>query len=178
MEIQTIEVGGFMPMFLALRLPFGKAPRVKGASDFFMEGDTVNYGGLVTPHPKDIELLQRLIKNGDEHAKVMRGVVAWAKITAPVFWWCEAECYRAGHERLCSESTMHTDCRGLQGEELQKAKSEIPMGRELTKIDMFSYQALRNICRQRANHRLPEWHQFIEWVHTLPLAEELIFVGL
>ena len=167
-------------MFLALRLPFGKAPRVKGASDFFMDlsNSSVYYGGLATPDPKDIELLQRLIKNSDEHAKVMRGVVAWAKITAPVFWWCEAECYRAGHERLCSESTMHTDCRGLVGEELQKAKGEIPMGRELTKIDMFSYQALRNICRQRANHRLPEWHQFIDWVHTLPLAEELIFVGL
>ena len=115
MTIQTIEVGGFMPMFLALRLPFGKAPRVKGASDFFMEGETVNYGGLVTPHPKDIALLQTLIKNGDEHAKVMRGVVVWVKITAPVFFWCEAECYRAGHERLCSESTMHIDCKGLQG---------------------------------------------------------------
>ena len=92
--------------------------------------------------------------------------------------WAEIETYRAGHERLCSESTMHIDCKGLQGEELQKAKSEIPMGKELTKIDMFSYQALRNICRQRANHRLPEWHEFIDWVHTLPLAEELIFVGL
>ena len=178
MEIRTIEVGGFMPMFLALRLPFGKAPRVKGASDFFTEGETVNYGGLVTPHPKDIQLLQTLIKNGDEHAKVMRGVVVWARITAPVYWWSELETYRAGHERLCSESTMHIDCKGLQGEELQKAKSEIPMGKELTKIDMFSYQCLRNICRQRANHRLPEWHQFIDWVHTLPLAEELIFVGL
>lgn len=165
-------------MFLALRLPFGKAPRVKGASDFFMEGETVNYGGLVTPHPKDIELLQTLIKNGDEHAKVMRGVVVWARITAPVYMWAEIETYRAGHERLCSESTMHIDCKGLVGEELQKAKSEIPMGKELTKIDMFSYQALRNICRQRANHRLPEWHEFIDWVHTLPLAEELIFVGL
>ena len=113
MTIQTIEVGGFMPMFLALRLPFGKAPRVKGASDFFMEGETVNYGGLVTPHPKDIALLQTLIKNGDEHAKVMRGVVVWAKITAPVYMWAEIETYRAGHERLCSESTMHIDCKGL-----------------------------------------------------------------
>lgn len=28
------------------------------------------------------------------------------------------------------------------------------------------------------NHRLPEWHQFIDWIKTLPLAEELIFVGI
>ena len=108
MEIQTIEVGGFMPMFLALRLPFGKAPRVKGASDFFMEGETVNCGSLVTPDPKDVELVKNLIKNGDEHAKVMRGVLAWAKITAPRGWWQEFDTYRIGVEKLSSESTMHT----------------------------------------------------------------------
>lgn len=40
---------------------------------------------------------------------------------------------------------------------------------------MFSYAALRNIVRQRANHKLKEWHQFIDWVHTLPYADQLIF---
>ena len=70
---------------------------------------------------------------------------------------------------------MHTDCKGLTGGELVKVKSEIPMGKELKKIDYFSYQCLRNIVHQRAEHRLPEWHQFIEWVKSLPLAEELIF---
>ena len=79
---------------------------------------------------------------------------------------------------MSSQSTMHTDCKGLSGEELQKAKSEIPMGKELKKIDMFSYQTLRRIYIQRKNHRLPEWHQFIDWVRTLPLAEKLILVGL
>jgi len=167
-----------MAMFASLRLPFGKSPRVKGECEFFFEHEQLNYGAIVTPNEKDIELVQKLIVRGDEHAKPMRGVIAYARITAPVYWWCEAECTRAGHERLFSESTMHIDCRGLQGEELQKAKSEIPMGKELTKVDMFSYQALRNMCRQRATHRLPEWHEFIDWVHTLPLAEELIFVGL
>ena len=33
---------------------------------------------------------------------------------------------------------------------------------------MFSYAALRNIVRQRANHKLIEWHQFIDWCRTLP----------
>lgn len=64
------------------------------------------------------------------------------------------------------------------GQELQEAKASIPMGKELTKVDMFSYQTLRRIVVQRHNHRLPEWHQFIDWIKTLPLAEELILVGL
>ena len=142
-------------------------------------GRPTMYGcSVVQIEDKDLTLMQTLVKRGDEHAKVVRGIMVWARITAPVYWWCEEETYRAGHERLASESTMHIDCRGLSGEELVQAKSAIPMGKELTKVDMFSYQALRKMVAQRHNHRLPEWHQFIDWIKTLPLAEELIFVGL
>ena len=142
-------------------------------------GRPTMYGcSVVQIEDKDLTLMQTLVKRGDEHAKVVRGIMVWARITAPVYWWCEEETYRMGHERLASESTMHIDCRGLAGSELQEAKSAIPMGKELTKVDMFSYQALRKMVAQRHNHRLPEWHQFIDWIKTLPLAEELIFVGL
>ena len=137
------------------------------------------YGcSVVQIEDKDLTLMQTLVKRGDEHAKVVRGINVWAKITAPVYWWCEEETYRMGHERLASESTMHIDVRGLSGEELQRAKAAIPMGKELTKVDMFSYQALRNIAKQRWNHRLPEWHVFVDWIRTLPLSDELIFTGL
>lgn len=40
----------------------------------------------------------------------------------------------------------------------------------------MNYENLRNIVHQRAGHKLTEWHQFIDWVHTLPYAEELIFI--
>lgn len=33
---------------------------------------------------------------------------------------------------------------------------------------MMSYQAIRSICRQRAGHKLGEWHEFIKWAHELP----------
>ena len=33
---------------------------------------------------------------------------------------------------------------------------------------MMSYAALRNIYRQRQGHNLIEWHQFCEWVESLP----------
>ena len=56
----------------------------------------------------------------------------------------------------------------------EHAKAEIPMGKQLTKIDFFSYQCLRNIYKQRRNHRLKEWHQFCNWIETLPYAKELI----
>ncbi len=199
MKIETIEIAGLAGALTALRLPFGKEVRSKienycethlDFTDIDVEKTEdayeVTMKGLlkftsntsIAIDKKDLTLMTTLVKRGDEHAKVVRGINVWAKITAPVFFWAEAECYRAGHERLASESTMHIDCRGLTGQELQEAKAAIPMGKELTKVDMFSYQTLRRIVVQRHKHRLPEWHQFIAWIKTLPLAEELIFVGL
>ena len=190
MKIETIEIAGLAGALTALRLPFGKDVRsgivAKNKLLWFINTDDKSWAGNTYEIPgnhigvdfKDLTLMQTLVKRGDEHAKVVRGIMVWARITAPVYWWCEEETYRMGHERLASESTMHIDCRGLAGSELQEAKSAIPMGKELTKVDMFSYQALRKMVAQRHNHRLPEWHEFVDWVRTLPLAEELIFVGL
>ena len=31
---------------------------------------------------------------------------------------------------------------------------------------------------RQAKGAIPEWHTFIDWIRTLPFAEELIFVGL
>ena len=182
MKIETIEIAGFAAAFSALRLPFGKEvrSRIMTHHDSDEEGITplVTYSARVEIAVEDLELMNTLVKRGDEHAKVVRGINVWAKITAPVYWWAEEETYRAGHERLASESTMHIDCRGLSGKELQEAKAAIPMGKELTKVDMFSYQTLRRIVAQRHNHRLPEWHQFVDWIKTLPFADELILDGL
>lgn len=186
MKIETIEMAGLASALTALRLPFGKDVRSWCAGDIYLSQGVLDsevvpsfsYGEAVKVHPKDLTLMQTLVKRGDEHAKVVRGILVYAKITAPVYWWCEMETYRMGRERLASNSTMHQDCQGLSGEELQKAKAEIPMGKELTKVDFYSYQALRKMVMQRHNHRLLEWHQFIDWVKTLPFAEELILAGL
>ena len=190
MKIETIEIAGLAGALTALRLPFGKEVRsgivAKNTLLWHINTDDKSWAGNTYEIPgnhigvdfKDLTLMQTLVKRGDEHAKVVRGIMVWAKITAPVYWWCEEETYRMGHERLASESTMHIDCRGLSGEELVQAKSAIPMGKELTKVDMFSYQTLRRIVAQRHNHRLPEWHQFIDWIKTLPFAQALILDGL
>ena len=199
MKIETIEIAGLAGALTALRLPFGKEVRSditvnlsSSMKEQFIDIKKIDDEYHATfhklPHieshtdiliePKDLTLMQTLIKRGDEHAKVVRGIMVWAKITAPVYFWAESECYRAGHERLASESTMHIDCRGLTGQELQRAKAQIPMGKELTKVDMFSYQTLRRIVIQRHDHRLPEWHVFVDWIKTLPFSQELILDGL
>lgn len=38
-----------------------------------------------------------------------------------------------------------------------------------------NYEVLRNIVHQRQGHKLTEWQSFIDWVKSLPYADELIF---
>jgi len=47
-----------------------------------------------------------------------------------------------------------------------------------TRTVTMNYEVLRNIYSQRKNHKLSEWHQFCDWVQTLPYAKELITYGL
>ena len=184
MKIETLELSGFRSCLEALRLPFSLEPRscLSHTDDYFLRQEDDEYNSTILSntwiklHKKDLSLLQALVKRGPEHAKCIRGISVYAKITAPVYWWCELETYGIGRDRLASASTMHVDCKGLSGDELVKAKSEIPMGKELTKVDRFNYQCLRNIYFQRRNHRLPEWHTFCEWIELLPYAENFITI--
>ncbi len=38
----------------------------------------------------------------------------------------------------------------------------------------MNYESLVNIYYARRNHKLNEWHEFCDWVETLPYAKELI----
>lgn len=177
-KIRTIELAGFASALQALRLPFGKECRSKIATKVIdgteILSNKLSYAFWIELNNRDLGLLQILVKRGDEHAKVLRGIVVYAEINAPIWFYRELETYRVGRERLSSESTMHIECKGLSGEELEKAKDEIPMGHYQKTVDMFSYQTLRRIYFQRRDHRLPMWHKFCQWIETLPFAKELI----
>lgn len=167
----------------ALRLPFGKECRSECETDFYEYKDFATPFQFITEtktviDENDLKLLSTLVKRGDEHSKAIRGLIVYAEIDAPIWFYRELETYKIGRERLSCESTMHIDCKGLSGEELEKAKDEIPMGKIQKTIDWFSYQTLRRIWIQRHNHRLPMWHDFCAWIESLPFANELILVGL
>lgn len=181
LDVKTIEVAGFLSAVEALRLPFGKECRSQTHyDDSWVEDIVPNFQSDVRVYfdERDLTLMSTLIKRGDEHAKVLRGIIVYAEINAPRFWWVEMDTYRIGSERLSSESTMHIQGRGMSTEELVKMKSELTEGTMQKRVQYFSYQALRRIYQQRRNHRLPHWHIFCDWIKTLPFANELILVGL
>lgn len=56
--------------------------------------------------PNDHDLMMRLAKGGSVHAKYRRMIVVYADITAPLYWWAEADTYKVGTVRN-SCSFMH-----------------------------------------------------------------------
>ena len=50
----------------------------------------------------------------------------------------------------------------------------LPEGWLQTRTVTLNYEILRNIYFQRRYHKLTEWHQFCEWIESLPYAKELI----
>lgn len=56
--------------------------------------------------PNDMQLAQRMIKAGDDEAKFMRMIHVQMDITAPLYWWKEADTYKVGTVAN-SCSTMH-----------------------------------------------------------------------
>ena len=90
----------------------------------------------------------------------------------------------------CFDSHVDPRCKKIVGELINEYNSEsdaekkkekylnllysCPTGLKLTARLTTNYRCLRNIYKQRKNHRLPEWRLFCEWLETLPLAKEFI----
>lgn len=143
----------------------------------------------------DLDLLSRLVKAGDDHAKCLRMVMVWQRVRAPRYWWQEFDTYKVG-VTTCSESTMHTLMRRELGSldfadgvlqsvissvntEIRlgnhgRAKANLPEGFLQTRISVLNYQVLRTIYKQRRTHKLREWQEYCDWIETLPHAGRLI----
>lgn len=180
LQIEFIEMSGIISMLKALRLPFRKDCRsltsyhIIPSTPYIMNdliGDCYKIDSSICIAHKDYELIKTLIKRGDEHAKCVRGVMYYLKITAPRWFWSELDTYIVGTIPLGGTSTMHVDCKGLSGEELMKFKDEMFQGNLETRIRAFSLQTLQRIYKQRYNHRLIIWKDFCDFIKTLPMSD-------
>ena len=64
------------------------------------------YSNVAYLGPQDLNLAQRLITGGPEHAKFLRQIFVSVDITAPLYWWKEFDTYKVGTVAN-STSTMH-----------------------------------------------------------------------
>lgn len=156
LSIRTLKVQGFEESLDAMRLPMPQK------------------SGEITVED-DLQLASKLVKRGDDHAKCMRGIMVWYKMQCQTGWLIEYLTYRIGIECLSSSSAMHNELRGLSGAELADKKQRDLPEKVYTRIEMASYQALRNMYKARRKHRHPDWRRYCSWVEQLPYFEELIY---
>ena len=108
MKIATLEVGGFHPAMIAMRLPMKSGDKSDSRyeySDSDVDGDWGECWYEIGP--KDHELSMKLIKAGSDHRKHIRLIDVWVEIQAPLYFHKQLDTYRFGVDKV-SESTMHT----------------------------------------------------------------------
>ena len=181
--------------------------------------DTFEYAYI---GPKDMKLIQTLVKGGSEHRKFLRQIMLTIDITAPLYLWKEFDTYKVG-TTANSTSTMHKitskpitlDCFEIddyKGYELFLDENEVdktadwevkdiidfceklrqkyletkdvrywkelirwlPESWLQTRTVTMNYENVLNIIHQRDNHKLTEWHSFIDTLKKLPYANEVI----
>jgi hypothetical protein len=137
---------------------------------------------------------------GTGHDSFLNGITVTMNITAPLYWWKQAQRYH-WLEFVSSESTMHcvmkfdikkqcvenTDKIILERmnqlianyneypseEKWRTIIASLPCGFCLGATLITNYRQLKTICKQRKGHRLKEWETFIDWCLTLPHFTEL-----
>lgn len=133
------------------------------------------------------EVARRLAPMDGGHNKFLEHIKVWTMVTAPRYWWQEADTYR--HASKNSQSTMHTILKGylivgdfenedislsvlddlnelIKRGDLVLLKKRLPEGFLQKRMWTFNYKTLRNIILQRKGHRLPHWVNFLRQVRA------------
>lgn len=97
-EIENVEVVGWESAIRGMRNPMNSWDKSDSYNHYFT--DEIVIGN------NDLDLMKRLRDAGTDHRKFMRMIVVYADVTAPLYWWKEADTYKVGTVRN-SCSTMH-----------------------------------------------------------------------
>lgn len=99
-KVENIETFGLYGAMRGMRNPLNS----------WNKADTTVYQGhdkeFVNIGVNDLNLATRLIKAGTEHRKFLRMIHVQMDVTAPLYWWKEADTYKVG-TTANSCSTMH-----------------------------------------------------------------------
>jgi len=104
-KIEKTCVSGWEAAIRGMRNPYDSWEK----SDSFNMHETIDDYDVSTfvIGEGDIQLMEKLVKAGDCHAKFARYITVTADITAPFYWWKQFDTYKVGTV-ADSCSTMHT----------------------------------------------------------------------
>lgn len=99
------QVFGWEAAIRGMRNPMNSWDR---SDSYFGDRCLEDESTLIKQHigENDLGLMKRLAKAGTDHRKFMRMIVVYVDVTAPLYWWKEADTYKVGTVAN-SCSTMH-----------------------------------------------------------------------
>ena len=187
MKIDKTEVFGFSAAIRGMRNPHNSWNK----SDSYTPSSAFMIG------PKDMKLAQGLIKKGSEHSKFLRFITVYMDIEAPMYFWKEFDTYKFKENN--STSTMHkilsrpliesdfeheiwsTERENqmfhlnnlIKEKQFREVIQDLPNNYLQKRTIVTNYAELRNIRKQRLNHKLVEWHKLVNWIDELEYSELL-----
>jgi len=226
MKFENTWTGNWENAFRGLRHPMESYTKSDSYMDTSVEWGSSNFYNVEQNFkigPNDLDLAQRMIKAGSPNDKFLRQIFVSVDITAPLYWWKEADTYKVA-TTANSTSTMHKlattpitkECFEMDDYQNVKMYNREPYNLDQYTDDMWdsivcycetlrqlyletkdikywkelirvlpeswlqtrtwtaNYSILRNIYHWRKSHKLTEWHQFCDWMKTLPYADNLI----
>ena len=198
-KIENIDISGWKAAIRGMRNPMNSWD--KSDSRFTDMGLVIDIG------LEDARLMKQLVQAGTDHSKFMRMINVTVDVTAPLYWWKEADTYKVGtvrnscstmhkisskefelddfsHEHLLNENAIYFE---KTLERLNNARKKyletkdktywwqmiqlLPSSYNQRATLQLNYAVLRNIYHSRKNHKLDEWHDFCDWIESLPYAE-------
>lgn len=209
-KIELATICGWEPAIRGCRNPMNSWDKSDSYWTYVENPETLNTAPFqFFVGDNDLELMKKLAKAGSDHRKFMRMIVVYVDVTAPLYWWKEADTYKVGtvanscstmhkiherdltlddfsheHLRVAAVNVLKHTIEALNAEReayLDYIKGDkqcwysmiqlLPSSYNQRRTWMLNYEVLHNIYHARKNHKLDEWHQFCDWIETLPYSE-------
>lgn len=106
-KIENVEITGMEAAIRGMRNPLNSWDKSDSYWTYIEDpttGQTAKFEYFVGDN--DLDLMKRLVKAGTDHGKFLRAINVSIDVTAPLYWWKEADTYKVGTVAN-SSSTMH-----------------------------------------------------------------------
>lgn len=205
-KIENVEVVGMKAAVRGMRNPKNSWEK---SDSSVVDGHSFFVGD------NDFALMRTLANAGTDHGKFMRMIHVQCDVTAPLYWWKEADQYKVGtvtdscstmhkiaakeftlddfsHEHLLGKAVQYNgyvptsvlECTIGALNEFRKLYLEsknkvfwwqmiqlLPSSYNQLRTWDLNYAVLKNIYHARKDHKLDEWHDFCDWIESLPYSE-------
>lgn len=204
LKIENVETYGWAAAIRGMRNP--KNSWDKSDSWWSSPYENGTDAPLLIVGENDLKLASALATSGPDDGKFLRMIHVQLDVTAPLYWWKEADQYKVGtvtdscstmhkihakeftlddfsHEHLNDESTEYlselVDLLNRYRELFLKDKNKswwwqmiqlLPSSYNQLRTWDLNYAVLKNIYHARRNHKLDEWHDFCDWIESLPYS--------